>query len=160
MCWYPLSDFRPEKLHINIQKEVIDNTEFLPRKYTLTHSDRTGDLFLTIANDYDYEQISKFYVRFMRDEVLGEWIKNSEGFELHLYVHISGGFIFGWAKMRDKIIRHHLPMVYQIIRYGDNELFSKFPKLDECPLFVHFNSKRKKYHKIEKIGLLKDFKIK
>ena len=35
----------------------------------LTHSDITGELFLTIAAKYDYDKITD-----MRDEVLAEWI--------------------------------------------------------------------------------------
>ena len=43
-----MADFNPEKLHI-IYKDSVDVDKLvLPRKYTLTHSDSTGDLFLTI----------------------------------------------------------------------------------------------------------------
>ncbi|NHJ38907.1 MAG: hypothetical protein FK731_02660 [Asgard group archaeon] len=150
--------FNPKKLHTSFETDLTNEIDFLPRKYTLTHSDRTGDMFLTIGKKYDKEKISKFYVRFMRDEVLGEWKKIDGNYELHLYVHISGGLIFGWAGMRDKIIRNHLPMVYRVIRYGDNELFKKIPQLDDCPLYVHFKSNRKRYNKIERIGLMKNFK--
>ena len=154
-----MSRLYPSKLHITF-KDLLENKPFtLPRKYTLTHSDRTGELFLTIAEDYDFEQISHWYTRFMRDEVFAEWIKNNGDFELHIYTHISGGFIFGWAGMRDKIIRSHLKLVFQTIRYGDRELFSKNPKMDEAFIIVHFKSKRKKFNKIEKFKKLKDYKI-
>ena len=39
------------------------------RKYTLTHSDDTGMMFLTVSNEYDYSAINYD----LRDEVLGTW---------------------------------------------------------------------------------------
>ncbi|MGE8081491.1 staygreen family protein [Peribacillus loiseleuriae] len=47
-------------------------TEGLPvdgRKYTLTHSDVTGELFLSIGNHYDLPAINLK----IRDEVLAKW---------------------------------------------------------------------------------------
>ena len=46
------------KLHVNKQ---IDDFQHFPRKYTLTHSDLTGDLYLTVAREYDKKQISRWY---------------------------------------------------------------------------------------------------
>jgi hypothetical protein len=49
------------------------------RCYTLTHSDTTGELFLTIGPDFDRAQISGLYTRLMRDEVLAEWREDEDG---------------------------------------------------------------------------------
>ncbi|MFX1329331.1 MAG: staygreen family protein [Promethearchaeota archaeon] len=151
-----MSSLNPEKLHVVYKDSVEANKLTLPRKYTLTHSDSTGDLFLTIGTEFDYKQISSFYTRFMRDEVLAEWQENKGQYELHLYVHVSGGFVFGWSSMRDKIFRHHLPLVFQSIKYGDKLLFELSPSLNDSPIFVHFNSKNKKYNKIEQFCHIKD----
>ncbi|MFW9999697.1 MAG: staygreen family protein [Candidatus Hodarchaeota archaeon] len=151
-----MSNLNPDKLNVISNHSVESNNLKLPRKYTLTHSDSTGDLFLTISSEYDLKQISNIYTRFMRDEVLAEWKKKNEQFELHLYVHVSGGFVFGWASMRNRIFRRHLPLVFQTIRYGDKKLFEKFPKLKEAQIFVHFQSKNKKYNKIENFGQIKE----
>ncbi|TFF97192.1 MAG: hypothetical protein EU547_04975 [Promethearchaeota archaeon] len=133
---------KPDKVHI----KWLTPEEELPleiRKYTLTHSDLTGNLFLSIGKDYDYEKIKKFYIRLMRDEVLAEWKKKREDqLELHIHVHVSGGFCFGTARFRDKILRHHLPSVIELFKYVEST--SK-----ESPIYVHFNSKREKYDKIE-----------
>jgi hypothetical protein len=94
----------------------------------------------------------------MRDEVLGEWRQVEEKYEFHVYVHISGGFVFGWAGMRDKIFRYHLPHTIKVFRYGDNELFEQFPSLDDAPVIIHFNSPKEKYHKIENFGVFNDYK--
>ncbi|MFW9828127.1 MAG: staygreen family protein, partial [Candidatus Thorarchaeota archaeon] len=90
------------------------------------------------------------------DEVLAEWQRNDIGYELHLYLHVSGGFCFGWAGMRDKIFRHHLPLVLEAIKYGDKKLFAGNPDLNESNIIVHFQSNRKKYDKIENFGQCKE----
>jgi len=153
-----MSNLNPAKLQIkliDIKKDVFN----LPRKYTLTHSDTTGDLFLTISREYDEKQISGWYTKFMRDEVLGEWKAKDGKHELHLYLHISGGFIFGWAKIRDKIIRSHLKLVFQCIRYAEQEIIERNPDLDKSPIFAHFLSKRKKFNTIELFGDLSNYRI-
>jgi hypothetical protein len=148
--------FTPEKLHVVYKDSISSSKSIIPRKYTLTHSDSTGNLFLTIGTDYDYNQISGLYTRFMRDEVLAEWKQMNDHYELHVYLHVSGGFVFGWASMRDKIFRHHLPLVLQTIKYGDKALFKNFPFLSKSSIIVHFNSKNKKYNKTENFGIIKD----
>lgn len=153
-----MSNLKPNKLHVKFDN--IEEDEFsLPRKYTLTHSDQTGDLFLTISEKYNEKQISDLYTKFMRDEVLGEWKIKGEKKELHLYFHIRGGFIFGWAKLRDNIIRSHLKMVFQSIRFGEKNLIQENPNLNLSPIFAHFKSNRKKFNTIEQLGILKDYEL-
>ena len=151
-----MSDLNPEKLHVEYKGSIAENKLDLPRKYTLTHSDSTGDLFLTIGSEYDYEQISGLYTRFMRDEVLAEWQKKNGEFELHLYMHVSGGFCFGWTGLRNKIFCYHLPLVLQTIKCGDKNLIKAMPELENTQVIVHFQSKSKKYNRIENHGQIED----
>lgn len=44
-----------------------------PRRYTLTHNDITGSLQLSIGSSYNQTQLSGWYTRILRDEVLAEW---------------------------------------------------------------------------------------
>ncbi|MFX0176470.1 MAG: staygreen family protein [Candidatus Hodarchaeota archaeon] len=149
----------PNKLHVNCLESCKVGEKFIPRRYTLTHSDSTGDLFLTINCDYDEEQISKLYTRFMRDEVLAEWIEANNRYELHIYVHVSGGFVFGWAKLRERIFKFHMPLVLKALIYGDKELFDSYPTLKNAPIFVHFSSKKEKYNKVEDYGRIKEYNV-
>ena len=153
-----MSPFNPAKLHVRFV-DVSEEVFAFPRKYILTHSDRTGDLFLTISSEFDFEQISHWYIKLMRDEVLGEWKSVGNKFQLHLNFHISGGLVFGWAKFRDRIIRSHLRLVFEAIRYGEKKLVQTNEYLDSSPIFAHFNSKRRKYNRIERFGILGDYKI-
>lgn len=44
-----MSHLNPNKLHVDFMGSVTQEGPVVPRAYTLTHSDSTGDLFLTIA---------------------------------------------------------------------------------------------------------------
>lgn len=149
----------PEKLHVKYLPGVSPDVLATPRYYTLTHSDTTGDLFLSIGQRYDTKKISKFYTRLMRDEVLAELREDLEGLSLNLYCHISGGFVFGRAKWRYSIFCSELSLALEAIRFGDRAFFEHDLKLDRAPVLVHFRSSDKKYDKIEKWGLVGNYKI-
>ncbi|MCJ7470077.1 staygreen family protein [Candidatus Bathyarchaeota archaeon] len=149
----------PEKLHVKYLYEAKPDTPATPRFYTLTHSDSTGDLFLSIGPAYDKKQISGLYTRLMRDEVLAELKKDSDGFSLNIHCHVSGGFVFGRAKWRYNIFYSELSLALEAIRFGDKAFFDHDPKLDEISILVHFKSANKKYDKTEKWGTLEDYKL-
>jgi hypothetical protein len=48
-----MSSLNREKLHTTCRESLEKNKDFIPRKYTLTHSDSTGELYLTVDCDYD-----------------------------------------------------------------------------------------------------------
>jgi len=75
----------------------------------------------------------------MRDEVLAEW-KVDDNPSLNVHCHVSGGLAFGKASWRDKIFRQELPLVLETFRYGDRFLFESHPRLDDAPIWVHFES--------------------
>jgi hypothetical protein len=146
-----MSNFDPKKLHVNFDEQLETQDADLPRCYTLTHSDRTGDLFLTIAPDYDHQQISGWYTRVMRDEVLGKWAKD-DGLALHIHCHVSGGFVLGPAKWRASIFRQHLPMVLGAICYGDREFIEHDVAFLNVPIKVHFHAKQPELDNVEDWG--------
>jgi hypothetical protein len=80
-----MSRLRPEKLHVRLAEGYPAEEPVTPRRYTLTHSDITGDLFLTIGPAFDQAQISGRYTRLMRDEVLAEWLEDELLPSLHVY---------------------------------------------------------------------------
>jgi len=149
----------PEKLHVKYLPGAGRDSLASPRCYTLTHSDLTGDLFLTIGQCYDTRQISKLYTRLMRDEVLAELRKDPKGYSLNVYCHVSGGLVFGRAKRRYEIFCSELSLALEAIRCGDRILFDQDHKLDQIPVLVHFKSSDKGYDKTEKWGSLGDYKL-
>ena len=149
----------PEKLHVKYLQDTTPTAPVTPRFYTLTHSDSTGDLFLSIGPSYDTKQISGLYTRLMRDEVLAELKKDPEELSLNVQCHISGGIILGRAKWRYNIFCSELSLALEAIRFGDKAFFDHDPKLDKTPVLVHFQSADKRYNKTEKWGSLEDYKL-
>ena len=154
-----MSRLQPAKLHVQLGPGLTAEGPIVPRRYTLTHSDTSGMLFLTIDQDYDRDQISGWYTRLMRDEVLAEWRDDDDGPALHVYCHVSGGLVFGTAGWRYAIFRHELPLVLEAFRYGDRALFAAHPELDEAPIRVHFRSSRRRYRRRERWGTPADYRL-
>jgi len=83
-----VSRLNPDKLHVRFEAGAAPEGPLIPRCYTLTHSDSTGELFLTIAPEVDQKQVSGWYTRLMRDEVLAEWQQGEDGPALHVFCHV------------------------------------------------------------------------
>ena len=128
-----------------------------PRRYTLTHSDTTGELFLTVGSEYDESQTCGWYTRLMRDEVLAEWKDTNEGPALHVYCHVCGGIVFGSPSLRNKIFRHELPLALEALRCGDRAFFEAHPQLDTAPIWVHFEATTPRYDSTEQWGVPADY---
>jgi hypothetical protein len=154
-----MSRLQPDKLHVQFAAGTTPEGPLSPRRYTLTHSDATGDLFLTVAPEVDQKQVSGWYTRLMRDEVVAEWQEGEDGPALHVFCHVSGGVVLGTTAMRDEIFRRELPLVLEALRFGDGALFEARPELDGAPLWVHFESTVPRYHQTERWGTPADYRI-
>ena len=147
----------PDKLHVTYLAGTTPEELIFPRRYTLTHSDITGNLFLYIGSEYDTKQTSRLYTRFMRDEVLAELSKDVDNLVFRIYCHVSGGFVVGTAKWRYNIFKSELPLVLEAIRYGDRFIFEQEPKLDTIPVLIHFSSKNTRFNKVEEWGTMSEY---
>ncbi|MEJ2211062.1 MAG: staygreen family protein [Anaerolineae bacterium] len=155
---------RPDLLHVKYAWGVgaeasLSEGPLVPRRYTLTHSDMTGELFLTIGPDYDREKISGLWARLMRDEVLAEWRQDEEGPALHVFCHVSGGLALGPPGWRYGIFRHELPLVLEAFRHGDRALYEARSALDGAPIVIHFRSAWRRYRRRERWGTPADYRI-
>ena len=148
-----MEKLNPEKLHVEFTTGVTSTDPIIGRKYTLTHSDLTAELFLTIGLEYDYDKITK-----MRDEVLAEWIMLEDEIALYVYVYVDGRFGPMTSAIRDAVFRDQLPLALEAIRYGDNEFFLAHPKLDKAPIWIQFESSYEYYNKVESWGTPEDYK--
>jgi hypothetical protein len=148
----------PEKLRVIYSSGTTPDRLTLPRRYTLTHSDRTGELFLSIGSEYVSKQISKLYTRLMRDEVLAELIDGNGKTEFRVHCHVSGGLVIGTAKWRNTIFHDELPLVMEVLRYGDRIIYDMDPYLDKTPVNIYFHSQKIKYNKVESWGVMVDYK--
>jgi magnesium dechelatase len=153
-----MANLNPEKLHVNFIDGAKADGSLTPRAYTLTHSDSTGDLFLSMGRGYNLAQISGLYTRLMRDEVLAEWETIGQ-ISLHVHCHVSGGMVVGSAKWRYSIFKQHLPMVLQVFWYGDQKLIGVYPNLAEARIVVHFHAREEKLNQTESWGVFEDYKL-
>ena len=144
-----MSRLKPEKLKVIFKGNVTETNPITPRRYTLTHSDTTGDLTLTISSEYDRGQISGWYTRLMRDEVLAEWIKLDALYSLDVYCHVSGGLIFGGSSMRESIFLNEMPLVLEALRFGDRLLIDRYAELDEAVIRIHLQTSGRVYRVVD-----------
>jgi hypothetical protein len=151
-----MAGFEPNKLHVKYEEAILNQEKPFPRCYTLTHSDLTGDLFLSIGKTTDQTVLNNWYTRLMRDEVFADW-ENDEQPQLNIHCHVSGGIVLGPAKWRLSIFKQHLPLVLKAICYGDQDFIRNNPSIQSAPIMVHFHARQTKFNSIESYGFVKDY---
>ena len=149
-----MSKLNPDKLSVEFRHGVTKTEPIIPRRYTLTHSDITAELFLTIGPEYAKDKITA-----MRDEVLGEWISEEDGYFYSIYLHVDGHLGSGTTAIRNYVFRRELPLALEAIRYGDMEFFVAHPELDTSEIIVHFMSTNPKFNKVENWGTFSDYTL-
>lgn len=145
-----MSEFNPDKLSVEYRQGITTTNPVIPRRYTLTHSDKTGELFLTIGRKYAYDKINP-----IRDEVIGEWnYDNDYIFQATVYVN---GKNREEADTRNRIFIQKLPLALEAIRYGDRKLFQAHSSLDSIPICIYFRSTYPEYNRTEYWGTFSDY---
>ncbi|WP_250676035.1 staygreen family protein [Paraclostridium ghonii] len=148
-------EFNKNKLEVNFIYPMTKTYTLQNRKYTLTHSDDTGILYLDIANFYNYKKIDIH----LRDEVLGNWVlvqKNK--YNLLLNIYLKGYYTYE-IKRKYEIFKSHLNMAIKSILYGDRDFLIKNNFLLNSNIIVNFSSSYFMYNSSEYYGLVKDYLI-
>ena len=128
------------RLNVIFQEGTTTTDPLNSRRYTLTHSDRSGALFLTIGADFDRQALHTLQVRLMRDEVLGEWLLDGSSPRLVLHMAAQGGLpLFGTARMRLRVFRRYRPLVLSAFAHGDSGLLTAHPELADAPVVAVFH---------------------
>lgn len=132
-----MSKFNQERLTVEYKDGVSTTEPVISRHHTLTHSDVTGELFLTIGTQFAWENVNTD----MRDEVLGVWQMVGEQLCYNVYVYLDNGeYDLSTAIRRNDVFRRELPLALTAIRYGDRFLFAAYPFLDYALITVNFLS--------------------
>ncbi|WP_432361607.1 staygreen family protein [Sporosarcina sp. UB5] len=147
-----MKKLNPDKLFVEFRNGVTKTEPIIGRKYTLTHSDITADLFLTIGLQFAYDKINA-----MRDEVLAEWRMSESYPYLFVYVYVDGEFGAVTSAVRNTVFRRELPLALEAIRYGDKKFFEIHSNLDNAPIWIHFDSTNPAYNKFEYWGTPKHY---
>jgi len=148
-----LEKLNPKKLSVRFCSGVTPLNPIIPRRYTLTHSDRTAELFLTIGRTYAYDEIGA-----MRDEVRAKWVFTDNQYKLYLYVYVGGPFEKNIAAKRYRIFVKELPLALEALHYGDKLFFTNHPPLDFSPIWVHFQSVYPEFNHTEFWGMPEQYR--
>lgn len=140
------------ELAVEFREGAKETAPLIPRRYTLTHSDLTGELYLTIGPEFDYDKVTV-----KRDEVLGEWLWLDNGIKFYVYLHMEGPEGEETVAIRDKIFRKELPLALQAIRYGDRLFLERFPENDHYPILVYFLYNNPERNRVEDWGIFSDY---
>ncbi|MEG2109396.1 MAG: staygreen family protein [Clostridium sp.] len=144
----------PQKVFTEYRDKVTKVSPIKGRKYTMTHSDETADLFVTVGLNYAEDRIDK-----IRDEVKLEWIEEDGKLILYGEVLIDGEGISGNERIRNNIFMKEMPLALQSVRYGDRELFENNEHLDCAIILIHFKSDIPKYDRVCNFGSMEMYRV-
>ena len=148
-----MKKLNPQNVFVQYRDRMRPYESVMNRKYTITYSDTTAQLFVFVAENYAEDQITS-----MRDEVRITWNKNKKGLTLIGSVMVSGKGIKGNPFMRNKIFYNELPIALQALRHADRFLFEITPNLDNTQVLIHFISTDPIYDKIYDFGVIGNYK--
>lgn len=144
-----MKELSPYKVFAQYRDVMKPYEPVLERKYTITHSDTTGELFVFIASNYAKDQITN-----IRDEVKITWHQSERGLVLIGSVLVDNEDITGNASIRFNIFYKEIPTALTALRSADRFLFEKEPELDNTPVLIDFISSNPLYDKTYNYGLI------
>ncbi|MGI8313901.1 staygreen family protein [Halobacillus mangrovi] len=133
-----MASFDPQKLSVTFLPPADSSQPLRGRKYTLTHSDITAELFLDVGYMFNKKAIDTK----MRDEVLAEWTMDAWcRFYLIGQAYVDGGeYSKKQAEVRFTIFNKEMTTALKGMIYGDRTFFSFYPFLLDAPIFISFQS--------------------
>lgn len=139
-----MASFEKDRLYVSMIPPATASQPIEGRKYTLTHSDTTGQLFLAVGYDHDYAAINTQ----MRDEVLAWWQSDCQ------YPYILAGKVYidngehseKVSKKRFDIFSQEMNVALKGIIYGDWPFLNNYPFLLNAPIYIHFESNYPQYN--------------
>ena len=141
----------PLLLPITYESADIMKTLILPRKYTSTHNDETRQVFVSIGHEYNKYLLDTEEVKNVESQVLGYWTlskKNTNKYEIHLKVLVSTEKN-PQAEIRNKVFCEELGYVLEGIAFAEISLLTRYPKLGNARIYIHFKSPDPKYERTE-----------
>lgn len=145
-----MSNFNPNQLFVNLIPPATSAHPVEGRRYTLTHSDITAELFLDIGYVFNDKSINSK----MRDEVLAEWRKDKNGrLSLVGKAYVDGGeFSQSVAGARFAIFKKEMATALKGIVYGDRPFYVNHPFLLNAPIYIHYLSVYPQYRQVAFYG--------
>jgi len=138
----------PLLLPITYESSSIITDFDLPRKYTSTHNDDTGEIYISIGHEYNTTLLSSVEARIRESQVIGEWIKKNDQYEIHLKVQVSTK-INPNAVIRNEYICKELGLVLEGIAFAETALLKLHSYLMNAKIYIHFRSLDPVYDRVE-----------
>lgn len=138
-----MQKINPDKVFVEYRDGVTPTSPIVRRHYTMTHSDDTGDMFVTIGHHYAEDKVTN-----LRDEVRLKWVLNGGVPGLYGEVLTDGEGISGSPRIRNAIFQREMHKALQAIRLADSQLFRKYSNLDHTPVLIQFKSQNPKYNQL------------
>lgn len=142
-----MSYLNPLKVLVQYRGFMEPYGPIFERKYTITHSDLTAELYVFIAKNYAEDQVTS-----MHDEVRIAWEQHGDNLILSGYVTVDGKDIIGSPKVRNTIFYNEMPTALQALRQADRFLFDENPIFDNTLVFIKFVSDNPDYAKTYNFG--------
>jgi len=132
-----VSEWTSETFSVNIAPPATVFHPLEGRKYTLSQSEYTGNLFLSISN-----QFSKITDNSNVSEILqAEWITLMGEYALNGKISMNGSESDKrLTQVRCMIFQKELPELIRLLVLADNQFFNNYPLLLDAPIIIHFNT--------------------
>lgn len=145
-------DYR-QTVFIEFREPATALTPIENRKYTMTHSDETGDLFVVIDTEYAEDKVGP-----LQDEIRLEWTMMKGMPILYGMVLVDGnGIDVDNAATRDMIFKREMHVALQAIYFADQLLLDAYPELRDTPILIHFSSTQPEYNKVYHFGTIGEY---
>ena len=131
------------EVYVEYRNYVTTTSPLEGRTYTMTHSDDTGDLFVTIGLTYAVDKTNE-----LQDQVYLTWMPMDDKYFLYGEVMIDGENISGDPKIRNDIFRREMPLALRAIYVADQPLYTAYPELNNTPVLINFKSADPRYNKL------------
>jgi hypothetical protein len=145
-------EFNPLNVFLQYRDKIKTTDPVAGRKYTITQSDNSDDLFVIIAEEYADDRINH-----MRNEVKIEWQRRKREYILSGSVLIDINQSEVNSKIRNEIFRREMPIILKSLRFADRFLFEQYPILDSSTVIIHFASKDPAYNKSYNFGAIGNY---
>lgn len=148
-----MRQLNPDKVFAQYRDIIKPYEPVLGRKYTITHSDTTAELFVFMARNYAEDKVTG-----MHDDVKIGWEQNESSLALIGSVVVDAKGVLGNPSIRSKIFYYEMPTALQALRHADRFLFDSNPSLDSAPVIIHFISSNPAYDKTYNFGAIGKYK--
>lgn len=143
-----------QKVFVQYRDSMKPYDPVLGRKYTITHSDITAELFVFIADNYAIDQVTS-----MHDDVKISWEQNENQLFLIGSVLIDGPDIDGDPAVRNRIFYTEMPTALKAMRQADRFIFEQYPNIDNTPVLIRFLSENPTYNKTYNFGPIGNYRL-